>query len=114
MDCIFCKILNKKIPAEFIFKNKKVAVFKDINPKAKIHVLVVPFKHIATLNDIKRSDRDLTAELIDVAIKIAKKIKINSTGYRLVLNCGPDGGQIVNHIHLHILGGEKLGPKRDF
>ncbi len=114
MDCIFCKILNKKIPTEFIFKNKKIAVFKDINPKAKVHVLVVPFKHIPTLNDIERKDDDLMAELISVAVKTAKKLKINSTGYRLVLNCGPDGGQIVNHIHLHLLGGEKLGSKREF
>jgi len=114
MDCIFCKILNKKIPADFIFKNKYVAAFKDINPKAKIHVLVVPFKHIPTLNDIKRQDKNLMAELIDAAIKISKKLKIDSTGYRLVLNCGADAGQIINHIHLHILGGEKLGPKAQF
>ena len=114
MDCIFCKIIRKEIPAKIVFKNANIVAFSDINPKARIHVLIVPKKHIPTFNDFRSSDGKLISEILLAAKKIAKKLKIDSSGYRLVLNCGSDAGQLVNHVHLHILGGEKLGAKRDF
>ena len=102
-DCIFCKIINKDIPAEIVFESDQVICFKDINPKAKVHLLVIPKKHIPTINDLANEDRGLISELIFTAKEIANKIGL-SNGYKLVFNVGKGGGQEVFHIHLHILG----------
>ncbi len=104
-NCLFCKIINKKIPAEIIYDNEKIIVFKDINPKAPIHFLIVPKKHIISINHIKIKDKDLLGELFLVAQKIAKKNKIK--GYKTVFNVGREGGQLIDHLHLHFLGGWK-------
>lgn len=108
MSCIFCKIIKKEIPAETIFKNEKILALKDIKPVAPIHFLVIPKKHIVSVNYLKKEDRELIGELFLVAKKLAEKFKIKKNGYRLILNVGKDAGQTVDHLHLHILGGKKL------
>jgi histidine triad (HIT) family protein len=108
MDCIFCKIIKKEIPSKIVCENDKVIVFEDIEPKAKIHLLIVPKKHIVSVNDLELSDKDLIAELILTAKKIAKDKNLSESGYRIVLNVGKDAGQTVEHVHLHLMGGEKL------
>lgn len=108
-NCIFCKIINKEIPAEIIYENDFVIAFNDINPKAPIHILIVPKKHIATIDDVTEADKNMINELIFAAQKIAREKNISQDGYRLVFNIKNHGGQEVEHIHLHLLGGTKLG-----
>lgn len=105
-DCLFCKIINKKIPADIIYEDNKVLVFNDIDKKAPEHFLVIPKKHVATLNDI--DDANLLGYMQLTAIKIAKDLGLAADGYRLVMNCNADAGQSVFHIHLHCLGGRSL------
>lgn len=107
MDCIFCKIGNHGIPAKIRFENEEFIAFDDINPKAKVHILVVPKKHIHSVAALEENDQDMIGRLIMAAKKIAQDADLSS--YRLVFNSGLDAGQEVDHIHLHILGGEKLG-----
>jgi len=109
MDCLFCKILNKEIPAEIIYEDDQVIAFNDINPQAPTHALVIPRKHISTINDIADEDQALVGHMVQVAGKIAKEQGFDETGYRTVFNCNEHGGQTVYHIHLHILGGKPLG-----
>lgn len=99
-DCIFCKIINGDFNTEFVYENEKLVVFKDINPKAPIHLLVVPRKHIESLNEL--DDKDLMAELLSAVKTVTKKIGLKS--YRVQINTGKDAGQEVMHLHLHILG----------
>lgn len=108
MGCIFCKIINKEIPSEVVYKDKNILAFKDIYPKAPIHLLIIPKKHILSINYLKKEDRGLTGELFLVAQKLAKEFKIDKIGYRLIFNIGKDAGQTVDHLHLHLLGGKKL------
>ncbi len=107
-DCLFCKIINKEIPAEIIFENDNVIAFRDIDPKAPVHVLIIPRKHIETLMDIEPEDKDLIGEIYLAAKKIAKANGVHEKGFRLVQNCNSDGGQEVFHIHFHLLGGRKM------
>ena len=108
MSTIFTKIINKEIPADILFENENVLAFRDINPQAPIHFLVIPKKEIRTLNDIDDTDKDLIGELFIVAKDLAKKEGISDDGYRTVLNCNDHGGQTVYHIHLHVLGGRQM------
>lgn len=108
MDCLFCKIVEGSIPADVLFEDDELMVFKDINPKAKHHVLIIPKKHIATLNDTQTEDQALLGTLMLKAKAIAEELGIAESGYRVVMNCNDDGGQEVYHIHLHCMGGEKL------
>tara|TARA_Y100000994_G_scaffold185518_1_gene154310 strand:+ start:1304 stop:1645 length:342 start_codon:yes stop_codon:yes gene_type:complete len=108
MSTIFNKIINKKINADIIYENEQVLCFKDIAAQAPIHLLIIPKKEIPTINDIEESDKELIGEMFIVAKKIAKKLKINKKGYRLVFNCNEDGGQTVFHLHMHLLAGRKL------
>ncbi|MEK9154802.1 MAG: histidine triad nucleotide-binding protein [Patescibacteria group bacterium] len=103
MDCIFCKIIKKEIASEVIFEDENMMVFKDIRPSAPIHYLVVPKEHINSIADLKEEHRDITAKLIFAAKDIAEKL--NLKGYKLVFNVGKEGGQIIDHLHLHLLGG---------
>jgi histidine triad (HIT) family protein len=103
-DCIFCRILKGEIPADFVYRNKKVAVFKDIHPKAPVHVLIVPEQHIESIDHLTENDRDIVAEIFMVAKKIASDLGVDG-GYRLLFNVGRKGGQLVDHIHLHLMGG---------
>ena len=108
MDCIFCKIINKEIPAQIVFESEKVLAFKDVEPKAPVHILIVPKNHIPSLNHLELKDKELIGELFLVAQKIAREQKVAETGYRLIFNVGKDAGQTVDHLHLHLLGGKKL------
>ncbi len=109
MDCIFCKIVEGSIPSSKIYENENVLVFHDIQPAAPVHALVIPKKHIATMNDAGEEDWALIGEVHKAAQLAARELGIAESGYRLINNCGADGGQVVFHIHYHILGGEKLG-----
>ena len=110
MASIFTKIINREIPSDIVFENDKVIAFKDINPQAPVHILVVPKKEIATINDIKEEDKELIGEVYLAIGKIAAQLGIAEEGYRVIANCNEYGGQEVFHIHFHLLGGEKLGP----
>ncbi|AGA70412.1 HIT family hydrolase, diadenosine tetraphosphate hydrolase [Desulfitobacterium dichloroeliminans LMG P-21439] len=108
-DCIFCKIINKEIPSEVVYEDEVVLAFKDINPVAPVHVLIIPKKHSESLNDLSPEDEALVGHLIIVATRLAKELGIADSGYRLVNNCGDDGGQVVKHLHFHLIGGKRLG-----
>lgn len=108
-DTLFTKIINREIPAEIIFENDDVLAFNDINPQAPTHFLVIPKKPIATINDIQPEDADLIGQMYLAAAKIAKEKGFAENGYRAVMNCNPDGGQTVYHIHLHVLAGKSMG-----
>ena len=110
-DCVFCKIIDGKIPSEKVYEDDDILAFKDIHPAAPIHVLVIPKKHIATLMDLKSEDMNIVSKIMEVIQKIAKNLGIEKDGFRLIANCGPDSGQEVMHIHFHLLAGTKMGPK---
>ena len=105
-DCIFCKIVNKEIPAEIVYENDFVIAFKDIAPKAPVHILVVPKKHIPTFNDITVEDFPIYNEIIKAVQVIAKDFNIAEKGYRVLVNVNKEGGQVIFHLHVHILGGK--------
>jgi histidine triad (HIT) family protein len=105
MACLFCEIIQKKRPAKIIYEDQTVMAFEDLNPQAPVHVLVVPKKHISTNLDIEDGDGPLVSNLFHVANKIAKDKGVAERGFRLVMNCNPESGQTVFHIHLHVLGG---------
>ncbi|HPI38063.1 MAG TPA: histidine triad nucleotide-binding protein [Ignavibacteriaceae bacterium] len=108
-ETIFSKIIRKEIPANIVFENESVLAFKDINPQAPVHVLIIPKIEIPKVLNLKGSEHAvLLGEMIDAANKIAEETGIAKDGFRLVLNCGPDGGQEVYHLHMHILGGRKM------
>ncbi|USB34447.1 histidine triad nucleotide-binding protein [Paenibacillus sp. YPG26] len=109
MDCLFCKIAEGSIPSNKVYEDDKFLVFHDIQPAAPTHVLIIPKKHIATMNDVAEEDLALIGEMHKVAQNAAKKLGVAESGYRLINNCGPDSGQAVYHIHYHLLGGAKLG-----
>jgi histidine triad (HIT) family protein len=108
MDCVFCKIANKKIPASILFEDEEVMAFRDAHPVAPVHVLVIPKKHIASLNDISENDSNLMGKIVYVAKKIADDLGISGKGYKLLFRVGEHGGQEIEHIHLHLIGGAKL------
>ena len=108
MDCIFCDIVAGKIPSKIIYQDSNLVAFRDIKPQAPNHILIVPRQHIAALNEITDEQSDLMGRLIVVACQLARQESLDSTGYRLVINCGPQGGQIIPHLHLHLLGGRQL------
>ena len=107
-DCLFCSISAKKIPADIIYEDSEAVAFNDINPKAPVHVLIIPKKHISTILDITDEDNALIGHLFRLAGKIAKGKGIAERGFRLVMNTNADAGQSVFHIHLHLLGGRQM------
>ena len=107
-DCLFCKIRDGLIPAKVIYKDDRCLAFQDINPQAPLHALVIPNKHLPTINDIEADDRELAGHLFTVAAKIAKENGYADSGYRAVMNCNRNAGQTVFHIHLHVLAGREL------
>lgn len=107
-DCLFCKINNKEIPADIVYEDDKVLAFRDINPQAPIHTLIIPHRHISSLNEANADDQELLGYMVLVAAQIAKDNGVDESGYRLVMNCNEHGGQTVFHIHLHILAGRQL------
>jgi len=108
MNCLFCKIANKETLAEIVYEDEKVVAFKDIHPKAPLHLLIIPKKHISSVDYLESKDKELMGELFLVAQKIARAEGVDKTGYRLIFNIGKDAGQTVDHLHLHLLGGKKL------
>ncbi len=111
MDCLFCKIVNKEIGSEIVYEDDDVLAFYDIHPVAPIHVLVIPKKHISSMNDITEKNIDDIAKVQLAIPKIAKILKIDEAGYRVICNTGNDGGQVIDHIHYHLIGGKHLGSK---
>jgi histidine triad (HIT) family protein len=108
-DCLFCKIIAGQIPAEITYRDDQVLSFKDIGPKAPLHELVIPLRHVATLADAASEDVDLYGRLMLVAAKRARESGLAAGGFRVVMNAGPDAGQTVHHVHLHLLAGRALG-----
>jgi len=108
-DCIFCKIAKKEIGASVLYEDNEIIAFNDRDPQAPTHVLVIPKEHIGTANDITKGTQSLIGKMTMAAKKVAKDAGIADSGYRLVINCGKDGGQLVEHLHLHLLGGRGLG-----
>ena len=107
-QCIFCKIINKEAPAQIVYQDEKTLAFKDISPKAPVHILIVPKKHIKSIEHIEDNDKELIGELFIAAKKIARSQGVSKTGYRLTFNVGRDAGQMVDHLHLHLLGGKNM------
>ena len=108
MSCLFCKIVNREIPASTVYEDERVLAFNDINPQASTHVLVIPKQHVATLNDLEPDHDAIVGELVRRAAAIAKERGIDAGGYRTVFNTNRDAGQTVFHIHLHLIGGRSL------
>jgi histidine triad (HIT) family protein len=109
MDCLFCKIIDKSIPGNIIFEDEKILAFHDVSPQAPTHFLVIPKQHISTLNELSEDNAGLIGHMLITAKNLAAQQGIAEGGYRLAMNCNEDGGQSVYHIHLHVLGGRKLG-----
>ena len=107
-DCLFCKIRDGEIPADIVYENDEVLAFRDVNPQAPVHVLIVPRKHIATVNDVQPDDATVMGKLFLAAQHIAAQEGIADDGYRLVVNCNSKAGQTVFHIHMHVLGGRNM------
>ena len=103
--CIFCKIIKGEQSADFLYQDESLVVFKDIRPHAPVHLLIVPREHIRSLNDLKERDKDIISEMIVRAAEMAKKLSIAQSGYRLLFNVERGGGQVIFHLHLHLLGG---------
>ena len=108
MECIFCKIVAGQIPSDVVYTDDRVIAFHDINPMAPVHLLIIPREHIASLNDITEHQLPLVGHMVMVAKQLAKQQGIATKGYRVVINCGPQGGQVVQHLHMHLLGGREL------
>ena len=108
MECLFCKIIKREIPGSIVYEDDRVLAFNDINPQAPTHVLVVPKRHIESLNDLKPGDDQMVGELVRRAAAIAKERGIAAGGFRTVFNTNRDAGQTVFHIHLHLLGGRSM------
>ena len=109
--CIFCKIVNREIPSQIVYEDDRVLAFKDINPLAPVHILIIPKEHITNVLDIDENNADIIAHIHLVANKLAREAGIAERGFRVVTNCNEEGGQIIFHLHYHLIGGEQL---RDF
>jgi histidine triad (HIT) family protein len=109
-DCIFCKIINGDIPAEIIYNGTNVTAFRDINPVAPVHILIIPNNHIDHIRDWRAFDGDILKEMFQIANEVAVMEGVNESGYRLLINYGPDANLVVPHLHLHLIGGKPLGP----
>jgi histidine triad (HIT) family protein len=107
-NCLFCKIISKEIKSNIIYEDEKVVAFLDINPKAPVHILIVPKKHISTILEMEEDDRELIGHIYMVANRLAKEKNIHKDGFRIVLNCNKDAGQEIFHIHFHLLGGRSF------
>jgi histidine triad (HIT) family protein len=116
MATVFSRIIAREIPADIVYQDEQVTAFRDISPQAPIHILIVPNKEIPTVNDVSPADEQMLGHMFVVAKQVAEQEGVAAGGYRLLINCGGDAGQEVFHIHMHLLGGRKLGPmlaKRD-
>ena len=110
-ECIFCKIVRKEVPSQPLYEDHDLLAFPDINPVAPVHVLIVPKEHMDNLNDAGSHDEMILGKMLRLAARIANEKDIAESGYRVIINNGEDGGQIVPHLHLHLIGGRSLGHK---
>jgi len=110
MDCLFCQIARHQQKVDVVYENEELIVFKDINPKALVHLLIVPKKHIKSINELVEKDKDLVSQIIFLAKELAKEQGIAEKGYRLTFNVGQGGGQLIDHLHLHLMGGGEIKP----
>lgn len=110
-DCLFCKIVKGEVPSNKVYEDDEILAFHDINPATPIHILVIPKKHITTHNDLEKEDIELMGKIHMVINQIAEEKGFKENGYRLIVNCGENGGQEVKHLHFHILAGKKMGEK---
>jgi len=108
MSCIFCQIAGGKIPSDIVYQDDEFIAFKDIHPQTPVHVLIIPRKHIVSIAELADEDVPLMGRMMAFAKKVAEDAGVAEKGYRLVINTGPDGGQIIMHIHMHLLGGRKM------
>ena len=108
MNCLFCRIINGELPANIIYQDEDIVAFDDIHPKTPEHKLIIPRKHIATVNDLSIEDIGLMGKMTLVAQKLAKDLNIAQSGYRISINCNKDGGQMVYHLHMHLMGGKPI------
>lgn len=104
-DCLFCRIAQGRMDTAFLYENERIVVFRDINPHAPVHLLIVPKRHIRSINDLVPGDSDILAEMILTAKEMAKKENVNDSGYKLLFNVEKGGGQVIFHLHLHLIGG---------
>lgn len=107
MDCLFCKIVNNTIKSDIIYQDNKILIFKDINPEAPIHLLIIPKKHIKNITEIDKNNSDIISHIFEKISELKNKLGLEN-GFRVVTNCGQDGGQTVEHLHFHVLAGRKL------
>ena len=110
-DCLFCKIIKGEIPSNKVYEDEEILAFKDINPVAPIHILVIPKKHIGSLAHMEKEDEIIVGKIYGVINKIAEEQEFKENGYRVIVNCGKDAGQEVMHLHFHLLAGKKFGEK---
>lgn len=108
-DCLFCKIIKEEIPSTKVYEDDEILAFRDINPLAPVHVLVIPKKHISSLVELQPEDEAIIGRIYTTINKIAKQENVFESGFRVVVNCGENGGQEVKHLHFHLIGGKKLG-----
>ncbi len=108
MDCIFCQIVAGNVPAETVYQDEEAIAFPDINPQAPVHMLIIPRKHIPSLAHLSEAEVPLIGHMVNIANQLAKREGIFDSGYRLTINCGEQGGQMVPHLHMHLLGGRQL------
>ncbi|MBA7485592.1 Purine nucleoside phosphoramidase [subsurface metagenome] len=108
MDCVFCQIATGEIPSEFLYQDEDAVAFRDIHPAAPTHIIIIPKKHIPSLAHLSEADLPLMGHMVKIANQLAEKEGILERGYRLVINCGQEGGQVVPHLHIHLIGGRKV------
>ncbi len=108
MSCIFCQIASGEVPSEILYQDEEVIAFRDINPQSPIHLIIIPKRHIPSLAHLSEAESSLIGDMVNVANQLARREGISESGYRLVINCGGQGGQLVPHLHMHLLGGRKL------
>ena len=110
MSTVFSKIVRGEAPADIVYQDERVTCFRDINPAAPVHILIIPNREIPTVNDLADEDVELAGYMLLTAKRLAREQGIDESGYRLIINCNRDGGQVVDHLHLHLLGGRPMGP----
>ena len=108
MDCIFCQIVAGKVPSDIVYQDEEVIAFRDIEPQAPAHLLIIPKRHIPSLAHLSEAESPLIGHMVNIANQLAKQEGISESGYRLVVSCGKEGGQLVPHLHMHLLGGRRL------
>lgn len=108
MDCIFCQIVSGEVPSELVYQDEELVAFRDISPMAPTHLLIITRRHIACIADVSEAGLPVIGRMVNVANQLARSEGIAQSGYRLVVNCGQDGGQVIPHLHIHLLGGRRL------